>query len=139
MSVAGPSKKTLRVVAVDDNLVNQLLMRRLLATAGCDYVVVASGEDCLEEVRRNGADVVFMDISMPGMDGMEATRRIREMEDVEQPRIYALTASVADLSEDYFLERGFDGYIAKPLRPSMLLELLDELRRTRDDGGDAGV
>src|SRR5690606_2788491 len=84
-----------RVLLVEDNRTNQILIQGLLAKQECDVKVVSSGEEAVEECREREFDLILMDIEMPGMDGFEATRRIRKAEPPEKRvPVFALTAHV---------------------------------------------
>jgi signal transduction histidine kinase/ActR/RegA family two-component response regulator len=111
-----------RVLLVEDNAVNQLVARRLLANLGVDVTVAANGLEALERIR--GVDLVLMDCQMPVMDGLEATRRIRALEGPERAvPIVALSAAVFQEERQASMEAGMDAFLPKPLR-------LDELEAT---------
>jgi CheY-like chemotaxis protein len=102
---------------VEDNLVNQKVALRMLARLGCAAEVAANGLEALEAVRRYAYDVVFMDVQMPEMDGLEATRAIRQDPSLPyRPYIIAMTAAAMQLDKEQCLEAGMDDFIAKPTR-----------------------
>jgi CheY-like chemotaxis protein len=106
----------LRLLLVEDNRVNQLAATRFLAEAGHHVTVAGDGWQAVEMLDEDGFDAVLMDVQMPEMDGLEATRRIREGE-TGAPRdipVIALTAYVRDEEVQRFREHGMDGHIAKP-------------------------
>ncbi len=113
----------LRVMVVEDNVVNQKVAVGMLSRLGCKADVRESGADAVEAVLSAPPDVVLMDIQMPGMDGLEATRRIREQQGSgTTPWIIALTAAAQTVDRQRSLESGMNDYLAKPVR-------LDELER----------
>ncbi|MGE4291390.1 MAG: PAS domain S-box protein [Desulfovibrio sp.] len=128
-----PSRR-LRVLVAEDNKVNMLLAERFLLKLGYETLGVGNGQDALEALERavdenRPFDVVFMDIQMPVLDGMEAVRRIREGQG-RIPRdlpVVALTAHAMEGDMERFLEVGMDGYLAKPLDFAIFAELLNEL------------
>jgi signal transduction histidine kinase/ActR/RegA family two-component response regulator len=115
---AGPS---VRLLVVEDNPVNQLLACRMAERLGHRPETAMTGFEALEKVQQVAYDVVLMDFIMPGMDGLETTRRIRAMALAQQPRIVALTANAFAEDRDRALEAGMDGFLSKPLQ-------LDQLR-----------
>ncbi len=112
-----------RVLLAEDNLVNQKVAVRLLDRLGVDPDVVANGAEAVEAAGRQRYDVVFMDIQMPGMDGLEATRAIRAAGG-HQPWIAALTANAMDGDRQACLDAGADAYLTKPVTLDALREAL---------------
>jgi two-component system, cell cycle response regulator DivK len=100
---------------VEDNAVNQKLARTLLAFAGHEVRVADSGAAALEMLPGFRPHVVLTDIQMPGMDGLELTRRIKARDDLRGVRVVALTAYAMRGDKDRFLAAGCDGYIPKPI------------------------
>ncbi|WP_309629044.1 glucokinase [Brevundimonas sp.] len=120
--------RPLRVLAADDNPVNQLVLRTLLLQAGVDLVVVADGVEAVETWRRGPWDIILMDVQMPNMDGPTATRTIREEEaSAGLPRtpILALTANVMSHQLKDYLDAGMDGCVGKPLQVTALFEAIE--------------
>ena len=117
----------LRILVAEDNIVNQKLALRLLRAMGYEADVVANGLEAVEAVERQPYDIVLMDMQMPEMDGLEATRVIHERLAPEQrPRIVAMTANVTDEDRREADEAGMDGYVTKPIRiPDLVGALLD--------------
>jgi signal transduction histidine kinase/CheY-like chemotaxis protein len=114
----------LRVLVVEDNDVNTLIATAMLEGLGVSADVVDDGARAIEAVRQHHYDLVLMDLAMAGLDGLEATRRIRGLgAAVHQPRIVALTANVVDRVREECRAAGMDDYLGKPFRR-------DELRRT---------
>jgi PAS domain S-box-containing protein len=121
------TESTLRVLVVEDNAINQKVAVRMLARLGVRADVAGDGVEAVEAVERQHYDVVFMDVQMPELDGIAATRRIREtMPPDAQPRIVAMTASVLKGDREACVEAGMDDYVGKPVR---LQDLADALAR----------
>jgi len=122
-SLAG--RHPLRVLLAEDNLVNQKLALRLLAQMGYRADVAANGIEVLEALARQPYDLVLMDVQMPEMDGLEATRRIvARWPDGERPRIVAMTANAMQGDRDDCLAAGMDDYLTKPIRVDALARAL---------------
>ncbi|MCW8126356.1 response regulator [Microbulbifer halophilus] len=114
-----------RVLAVDDHEANRLLVCELLRGQGIDVVAAASGEEAIEYwreagERKEGFDLIFMDIQMPDMDGIEATRRIRELESGDRIPVIALTAHAGAEEKARLLSAGLDDYLSKPVSEAQL-------------------
>jgi len=123
---ASEPSSSLRILLAEDNLVNQRLATRLLEKRGHSVAVAANGLEALQALERESFDLVFMDLQMPEMDGFEATAAIRKKEQstgVHLP-VVALTAHAMKGDREKCLARGMDGYLAKPIRPLELDELL---------------
>ncbi len=120
----GPTPR-LRILLAEDNLVNQRVGRLLLDKLGHHVDVVGSGAEAVRALHELAYDVVLMDVHMPEMDGLEATRRIRaELPQQRQPRIVAMTASALLEDRDACHGAGMDGYLAKPVRAAELAAVL---------------
>ena len=116
------SRHPLRILLVEDNVVNQKLALRLLSQMGYQADVAANGIEAVEAVERQPYDLVLMDVQMPEMDGLEATRLIVEQVPVERrPWIVAMTANAMDGDREACLEAGMKGYISKPIRVDELV------------------
>jgi CheY-like chemotaxis protein len=112
----------LKVLLVEDNELNAVLAEKVLSDWNWKVELAENGFAALEKVKQNGFDIVLMDIQLPGMDGYETTRRIRE--DFQSPKkniaIIAMTAHALVGEEEKCLEAGMDGYISKPFEPENL-------------------
>ena len=116
----------MRVLLVEDNQVNQQLVLYLLESEGFRAAVANNGKEAVEILQGETVDLVLMDVQMPIMDGLEATRRIRYMErDSERHTpIIAMTAHAMKGDKERCLAAGMDGYLAKPIDPDALMEVL---------------
>ena len=107
----------LRILVVDDNVVNQKLALRLLSRMGYEADTAANGLEAVAAVERQAYDLVLMDVQMPEMDGFEATRMILESTPSEDlPRIVAMTADAMDGDRERCAAAGMHGYVSKPIR-----------------------
>jgi len=123
-------KKQLKVLIVEDNILNQQLTTNILVKNGHSADVAENGKVGLGLFKRNNYDVVLMDIQMPVMDGIQATRLIREYEsynDHKKTQIIAVTAFSRDGEQQKLLDAGIDQYLGKPFKSAELLSLLDNL------------
>ena len=121
----------LRVLLAEDNKVNQLLARRLLEKRGHSVVVVENGRDAVAAARGGGFDVVFMDVQMPLMDGLEAAAEIRRRESAgSYLPIIAMTAHAIKGDRERCLASGMDDYLTKPVQLDELDRVLDSVKET---------
>ncbi|MCB0212620.1 MAG: response regulator, partial [Anaerolineae bacterium] len=115
----------LRILLAEDNVVNQKVATMLLRRLGYRVDVVADGIEVIAALRRQKYDLILMDIQMPEMDGMEATRQIRyEWPKKEQPYIVAMTANALHGKREEYLKVGMDDYVSKPIEIKKLIEAL---------------
>ena len=120
----------LRILLAEDNAVNQKLALRMLARMGYRADVAGNGLETIDALQRQPYDVVLMDVQMPELDGLEATRRIRhEVAPKAQPRIIAMTASAMQEDRDACLSAGMDDYVSKPIRVAELVNALKSASR----------
>jgi PAS domain S-box-containing protein len=119
---------SLRILVAEDNRINVMLATSLLGKMGHRIDTVANGREAIEALTRAPYDLVLMDVHMPEMDGLEATRRIRHAESTGRRRtrmpIVALTASTAEADRQVCIEAGMDDFLAKPLNPEALRSIL---------------
>ena len=122
------TRHPLRILLAEDNAVNQMLAVRLLAQLGYRMDVAGDGEEAIQAIERQPYDLVLMDVQMPTLDGLEATRRIvARWPSGERPRIVAMTGNAMSEDRAACLAAGMEGYISKPIRPA---ELVAELEAT---------
>jgi PAS domain S-box-containing protein len=127
----------LSVLVVEDNPTNRLIATKLLEQLGADVETAEDGYLGVEAAARGGFDLILMDVQMPGIDGVEAARRIRALGGLagEAP-IVALTANVLAHQRQSYLDAGMDGVVGKPISPGALLA---ELARISGEGGGSQV
>lgn len=124
-AVEAKERSSQRVLVVEDNDVNQRVAIAILNRLGCEAVPAVDGEECLEIYRPGGFDMIFMDCQMPGIDGYETTRRLRELEPAgERTPIIALTARAMQGDRELCLKAGMDDYIPKPVSPDEIERVL---------------
>jgi signal transduction histidine kinase/DNA-binding response OmpR family regulator len=116
-----PAAAGLKVLIADDNPVNQRVAQHMLQLLGHQADTVATGGDAIEAFEQGAYDVVLMDMRMPQMSGVEATRRIRQLgPNIPQPWIIAMTANASSEDRTYCLKAGMNDYLSKPIRRDSL-------------------
>ncbi len=140
----GGSRQQLNVLLVEDNLVNQTIAVKMLERAGCSVTVANDGQEALDMFECDRFDAIFMDMQMPVMGGLEATRAIRAREarhswvmssgNWRPVPIVAMTAHTGDDDRMQCMEAGMDDFVSKPVRPA---ELYAVLTRVATDGHEA--
>jgi two-component system, sensor histidine kinase and response regulator len=114
------------VLLVEDNELNQLVAHDVLATVFGMHVSVASnGHEALARLGSDRFDAVLMDVQMPGMDGYETTRRLRELPELRELPVIAMTAHATRWDREQCLRAGMNDYIAKPFDPARLVSMLE--------------
>lgn len=117
------SYTNMKALVVDDNNINIKLAKKLLSSYGFDIDTTTSGKECIELVKDNNYDIIFLDHMMPEMDGIETLNHLKELS-IKLPPVIALTAnSYAGLKEKY-IDAGFNDYIAKPININELSKIL---------------
>lgn len=109
----------LKVLVVEDNIINQEVCKDILELMGCNVTLTADGAESVKLAKENIYELILMDIQLPGIDGYEAARQIRSGI-TSHPIIIALTASALDGDKDKSLAAGMDDYISKPMEASQL-------------------
>ncbi len=118
----------LHILVAEDNPVNQKLARKILEKAGFSVDIAGNGFEVLDKIKENHYDLILMDVQMPEMDGLQATRKIREMESEDNHLpIIALTAHAMQKDVDICLRAGMDGYVSKPIRREELFKEIERL------------
>jgi len=121
----------LRVLVAEDNLINQIIIQKLLTKLGHQVVLVGDGQCAVQEIRNKDFDLVFMDLQMPCMSGLEATKHICNFDWTlrDRPMIVALTASACEEHKKNCLEAGMDGHLQKPFCKDAIEEVCKRARR----------
>jgi signal transduction histidine kinase/CheY-like chemotaxis protein len=124
------AKQNLRILIVEDNKMNQKVATKMLEKLGYSADLADNGVEAIEKVRTVGYDVVFMDMMMPGMDGLDATREIRSDDQIgRQPLIIAFTANATTDDRKTCLAAGMDDYVSKPVSSDTFANILDRAKR----------
>jgi CheY-like chemotaxis protein len=127
------ARHPLRILLAEDNVVNQKLALRLLQQMGYRADLASNGIEAVESVERQVYDVVLMDVQMPEMDGLEASRRITQRwPSAKRPRIVAMTANAMQGDRELCLQAGMDHYLTKPIRVDQLVQALEEVQARED-------
>jgi PAS domain S-box-containing protein len=127
MIVNAPAGSRLRILVVEDNLINRAVATGILEKEGHVLVHTATGREAVEAFRTETFDLILMDVQMPEMDGFEATRHIRALEEAtgRHTRIVAMTAYAMAGDRERCLAAGMDDYVSKPMRKEDLLRAID--------------
>ena len=116
----------LKVLVAEDNIVNQMVIKAMLDKLHCDVVLCSNGQIAVDQYTKEGADIILMDISMPVMDGSQATRHIRRHQEelgVHTP-IIGVTAHAMREDRQRCIDAGMDDYLPKPVKQDALKDLL---------------
>ena len=131
-SIAESRKEKFRILLAEDNAVNRKVAQKIIEKLGYSAVTVENGLEAIEELSRNQYDLVFMDIQMPEMDGLEATGVIRDGESSvinHDIRVVAMTAHAMQGDREKALKAGMDDYITKPVKPEIVSNKIQEAVR----------
>ncbi len=116
-------KNPTKILIVEDDLITQQILG--LYMIDYDHVVVSCGEEAIKECKSNNYDIILMDIRLKsGIDGVKTFKQIKEIEGYKKIPILAITAYAMRGDKEYFLEEGFEGYLAKPFLKENLVELI---------------
>ena len=115
-----------RILVVDDNAVNLVVMKGLLKKMKVNVETATSGVECLEMVKRTRYHIIFMDHLMPDMDGIETLHKMNEMEDNlnKSTPVIALTANAVSGARQQYIEEGFDDYMTKPVDMKVIVKIM---------------
>jgi signal transduction histidine kinase/ligand-binding sensor domain-containing protein/DNA-binding response OmpR family regulator len=125
LTVDFAQKHPLRIMFAEDNLINQQLTLKILSKLGYEPPMAENGQEVLEMLGQEHYDLILMDVQMPEMDGLEATRTIRRYAQ-EQPVIIAMTANAMQGDKEICMEAGMDDYLSKPVKPDELVKMLEK-------------
>lgn len=140
-SAGGMDKYNAKVLVAEDNEINQKLMRHTLGLFGLDITIVGNGKLALEERKEKIYDMIFMDIAMPVMDGVEATKQIKAYESensLPHIPIVAVTANALKGDRERFMSQGLDEYCTKPIKKEALSAMLNMFIPEKKEGASAG-
>jgi|GEM_PF-249869 PAS domain S-box len=133
-SIVTKSFNAMKILVVEDDIVNQTVLTRMLKEKGHIIDIARNGQEALDLHNENFYDLILMDIQMPVMDGLEATKRIREREGAEKHTpIIALTAHALKGDRERFLSLGMDEYLPKPIRMSELFKMIEQTPLVKDE------
>ncbi|KAJ7536188.1 hypothetical protein O6H91_12G059300 [Diphasiastrum complanatum] len=128
--------KSLKFLVAEDNMVNQLLIKKMLKHYGHEVELVGNGQLAVDAVRKRKYDIILMDLQMPVLDGLKATKAIRALGGTASVLpIYALTADVLTKGKDTLEAMGLDGYLTKPINWEKLSQVIDEVVTSGNSGG----
>lgn len=113
-----------KLLVVDDNMVNLQVASKILEKAGCDVTIAQNGQSAIDFVAQQQFELIFMDIQMPSMNGMSATRRIKRILGKRTPPVIAMTAFTLQEEREEFLAAGMDDFISKPIKAQELIGMV---------------
>jgi len=114
-----------KILVVDDNKLNLKVASKLLKEYNINSECVESGQDCIDKVKVNKYDIIFMDIMMPKMDGVETLNKLKKLDNFDVP-VIALTADAMQGTRVKYIELGFDEYLSKPIDRELLKQVLNK-------------
>ncbi|MDZ7604922.1 MAG: response regulator [Cyclobacteriaceae bacterium] len=121
------------ILLVDDNMVNRQVAGEILKKSGCRVDVAVNGQDAINKAQKKPYDVIFMDIQMPDMDGVTATKKIKALGIKDLAPIVAMTAYSMKEDKERFIKSGLDDYISKPIKAKELLNKIRTLLHIKKD------
>jgi signal transduction histidine kinase/DNA-binding response OmpR family regulator len=124
------SETPCRALVVDDLEANRNVMKQLLEALGCSVAIADSGRAALAQAERGGIDIVFLDVLMPGLDGIETAQALRRTRQLA-PKLVASSASVLGTQREAYLAAGFDDFVPKPFRTEQITDCLANLLKVR--------
>lgn len=127
--------KSVNILLVEDNAVNQLVAKKILELEGAEIHLAENGQEAVDSVRSHGKtyDVVLMDIQMPVLDGYEATKMIRQLDESSDIPIIAMTANAMTSDKQDAIDAGMDDYVSKPFNTDVLIETIQRCASLRCD------
>jgi signal transduction histidine kinase/DNA-binding response OmpR family regulator len=129
-AITTPSGRPARILIVEDNVVNQKVVVSILSKRGLETEVAGNGLEALDRLRKDSYDVVLMDVQMPYLDGIEATRKIREELQLLDLPIIAMTAHAMTGDRERCLAAGMNDYVSKPVNPAGLIATIQRFLET---------
>ncbi|MBX3457306.1 MAG: response regulator [Candidatus Paracaedibacteraceae bacterium] len=133
----------LNILIAEDNIINQQVIQGILQNLGQTVTIARNGIEALSQIEQNNFDLVFMDINMPEMDGIEATKKIRASEATKELPVVAFTADTMTMSKRDFLDMGFTDVASKPVVKQDIIDILTRCGGVKplshDDHGQASI
>ena len=124
------SNTKIRILLVEDNRINQIIIKKMLDKLVLRCDIAADGYECLEMIETTNYDCILMDLNMPGINGIETCRRIRNNTNLAySPRIIAITANVLEEDEEQGLEAGMNGFLPKPITLTAMAEKINSVMK----------
>ncbi|MGG1879701.1 PAS domain S-box protein [Paenibacillus cisolokensis] len=124
------SGNALKILIAEDNEVNQLVLKKMIEKLGYNSTVVDNGQEAIEAYKRYPYDIIFMDIQMPYLDGLESTKKIRELAAGDKPPfVVAVTAHAIKNDREKYLALGMDEYISKPVSMDEVSRVIQHYRK----------
>lgn len=117
----------LKVLVVEDNAINRMIINKLLEKMDITADNASDGIEAVAAVQVTDYDLILMDMQMPRMDGLSATRKIRELREIKQPHIIALTANAFEEDKQRCFEAGMNDFLSKPIIYDLLVQRLEQL------------
>ncbi|MFQ3573955.1 MAG: response regulator [Thermodesulfovibrionales bacterium] len=119
-----------KILVVEDNQSNLELFLDILSMKPYDCMASSNGEEAIQKAISENPDLILLDIQLPGLDGVEVIKRLRQDPKTQKTKIIALTAHAMKGDRDYYLSQGFDGYISKPI---VVKDFLKEISNLLDE------
>lgn len=117
----------MKILVAEDNAVNRELLRELLEIRGHDVIEACNGEEALRVLEESKPDILLLDLGMPVLDGYGTVRKIRANPGFATMPVLAVTAYAMQGDKERILSSGFDGYLSKPINPTLLFQELERL------------
>lgn len=127
-----------KILIVEDNRQNMRLIKMALSKLGCELLEATDGEQALEQAYREKPDLILMDIQIPGLDGLEVTRRLRQSAEFNRVLILALTAHAMKGDREKIISAGCNAYLAKPFDTRELPGLIEQALKNALAAGRSG-
>lgn len=127
-----------KILVVEDNEINMYLCSRILKSSGYEVIEARSGEEGVELTIKEKPDLIIMDIQLPGIDGLEATKKIRESKAVEKIPIIALSSYAMAGDREKALKAGCTGYIEKPINPETFISEIKKFLEVKNKKNNSG-
>lgn len=133
---ANASQRILKILSVEDNMMTSELLCGILKSIKQDVLAVHNSDDALKIGKKTTFDVIFMDISIPGMDGVELMKKLKNPDpEVDKPIFIAITSHGGDEDFDYFIEQGFTSVIVKPFTREVIISCVETIQKVLNDLG----